>query len=155
MNISFYTYTNEKNAINKTLTQLASLTGDLRSECDILKPVIIIEIDGSDLTQTEILKSANYAYIQDFGRYYFITGIKGIGKNLVEISLAVDVLYSWKNEILAQSCIIARQEKSNYACLHLSDNYIRTYNDPYHVTKTFPSGFTAQTVILTVAGSST
>lgn len=155
MNIIFYTYTNEKNAINKTLTSLATLSGNLRSECDILNPVITVEIDNSNLTQTEIIKTANYAYIEDFGRYYFITGIKGVGKNLVEITLKVDVLYSWKNEILAQSCIISRQEKASYACLHLSDNYIRTYNDPYHVTKIFPSGFNSQTVLLTVAGSST
>lgn len=155
MNIILYTYTNEKNAIQKTTTQLASLSGDLRGECDILNPVLNVEIDGTDLTQAEILTKANYAYIADFGRYYFITGIKGIAKNLVEISLKVDVLYSWKTQILAQKCIIARQEKADYACLHLSDNYIRTYNDPYHVTKTFPTGFSSQTVLLTVAGSST
>ena len=155
MTIVLYTYTNEKNAIEKTKTQLASLTGELKSECDILNPVINVKIDGTDLTQAEILTKANYAYIADFGRYYFITGIKGIAKDIAEITLDVDVLYSWKTEILAQTCIIARQEKSDYACLHLSDNYIRTYNDPYHVTKNFPTGFSSQTVLLTVAGSST
>ena len=155
MNIKLYTYTNEKNAIEKKTTQLADLTGDLRSEVDILNPVVTVEIDGTDLTQTEILTKANYAYIADFGRYYFITGIKGVGKGLAEISMHVDVLYSWKTQILAQSCVIARSEKPTYACMHLTDSYIRTYNNPYHCTKKFPAGFTDTNVILTVAGSAT
>lgn len=154
MNIVLSRYTNEKNAVTKNVTTIVTLTGDLRKECSITDPVIEIEIPAGT-TQATLVYNCNYAYIEDFGRYYFITGIKGVSKNIIELSLHVDVLYSWKTQILAQTCIIARQEKSDYACLHLSDSYIHTYNDPYHLTKEFPNGFTTQKFLLAVAGSST
>lgn len=154
MNIVLSRYTNERNAVSKDVTAITTLSGDLKNECDIIDPVIQIEIPAGT-PQATLVYNCNYAYIADFGRYYFITGIKGIAKGIIEISLHVDVLYSWKTQILAQSCIVARQEKSDYACLHLSDSYIRTYNDPYHLTKEFPTGFSTTKFILAVAGSST
>lgn len=154
MNIVLSRYTNERNALTKNITTVTTLSGTLRDQCDILNPVFNIEIP-SGVTQASLVANCNYCYIEDFGRYYFITGIKGIAAGVIEISCHVDVLQSWNSQIKAQKCIIARQEQSSYACLHLSDSYIHTYNDPYHVTKVFPTGFTSQTYVLAVAGSST
>lgn len=153
MNIVLSRYTNEKNAIEKTVTTVVTLTGDLKSECDIINPVLLIEIPTGE--QNNLVYNCNYAYIADFGRYYFITGIKGRSKDIIEISMHVDVLYSWKTQILSQSCVVARQEKAENSCLHISDSYIRTFNTPYHLTKEFPTGFTTQKFLLAVAGSST
>lgn len=154
MNIVLSRYTNERNALTKDITNVTTLTGTLRGECDILNPVINVEIPAG-VTQASIVANCNYAYIEDFGRYYFITGLKGVAQNVIEVSMHVDVLQSWNSQIKAQKCIIARQETSDYACLHLSDSYIHTYNDPYHVTKIFPTGFSDTTFVLAVAGSST
>lgn len=154
MNIVLSRYTNERNALTKSITTVTTLTGDLRKDCDILNPVITIEIPAG-VSQSDILANCNYAYIEDFGRYYFINGIKGVAPSVVELSMHVDVLQSWNSQINAQTCIIARQEKSDYSCLHLSDSYIHTYNDPYHVTKVFPTGFSDLSFVLAVAGSST
>lgn len=154
MNIVLSRYTNERNALTKAITTVATLSGTLRGECDILKPVVNVEIPEG-VSQANIVANCNYAYIEDFGRYYFITGLKGVAQGIIEVTMNVDVLQSWNSQIKAQTCIIARQEKADYSCLHLSDSYIHTYNDPYHVTKMFPAGFTDTTFVLAVAGSST
>lgn len=46
--------------------------------------------------------SYNYAYISDFGRYYYVNEIKTIGPN-TEISLVCDVLATYKDSILAST----------------------------------------------------
>ena len=101
MDIIFYKSTNEVNSFPKTLTDGVTISGSLRSECDILNPVIEFEGIGVDIPY-------NYCYIPTFKRYYFITEARSIRNNILELSMHTDVLQSWEREILQLYGIVDR-----------------------------------------------
>lgn len=107
MTIKLYKTTSEKNRLNKSLTDELVLTGYLREQCSVTKPVIKIE-------QTTNLALYNYVYIEDFNRYYYITDIKTIRNNLWELSLDVDVLMTYKNSIYNTVGLINHADLNQY-----------------------------------------
>lgn len=159
MNITLYSCTCSNETIDKTsyLTSIDTLSGEFRGEINILRPVIRIT-PTTAATQTKILTQCNYVYIAALGRYYFVTDITGVAKNIIEISLHVDVLFSWKTAILSQSVIVSRNEKE-YA-LYLDDSVLKVYNNPnitvYHFKDTdgiTNMEFSDSEFILALAGS--
>lgn len=99
MNIILYTTGSERNMINKVLENDLVLTGSLRDESSVVNPSFVIEhINPS---------SYNYCYIEEFGRYYFINEIVSVRTNLWRISCSVDVLMSYRPQILALDVIIS------------------------------------------------
>ena len=66
--------------------------------------VIINKMSASHIRQ------CNYAHISDFGRYYFITDIIETTANQLEISMHVDGLNSYKDDIRSITTLILRQE---------------------------------------------
>lgn len=144
MNIVLQRNNSEKNRLDKSITDITSLTGTLRDETSIIDPVIIIEGDLSSYV------NCNYMTISDFNRSYFVNNIRSIRNDLFEITAHVDVLTTYKDQIRANNAIIARQEKKWN--LYLNDGAFKTYQNPHIVTKAFSSGFTGQHFILTVAG---
>lgn len=99
MVITLYRNNSERNCVNKTLTNPRILNGTLRQETSIKTPVITIA--GNDATPF-----FNYAYIEEFARYYFITDIKSVRNGVWEVSFLCDVLMSFKNDILNAHAII-------------------------------------------------
>lgn len=99
-----YNMTCEKNYVNKTnfITYINELTGTLRESCSITKPVITF--------QSVTVPTFNYVYIPNFNRYYFVTDIVTLNKDMYQVSLRVDVLMSYKDIIRSQTCIVARNE---------------------------------------------
>lgn len=145
MTIKFYTNLSDKVVVDKNITQIGSdVTGTLRENCSVIDPVIKFEqVVGANLT------SANYAYIQEFGRYYFINNIKCVG-NLYEVYMHVDVLKTYASGIRSNSAVIARQE-NNYN-LYLQDGVFKTYSQPHIQIEQFPDGFSDFNLIFSVAG---
>ena len=89
------------NVINKTLQSVAVVPVTLKGKLDILNPTISLHI--TDDLATKML-SCNYCYIDEFKRYFFINDIKVLGK-VVELSLEVDVLETYRSEILTSECV--------------------------------------------------
>lgn len=144
MDITLQINNSEKNRLDKSITDIVTLSGTLREQTSIINPVIVIEGDLSSFV------NCNYMTISAFNRSYFINNITSINNNLFEISAHVDVLSTYKSQIRENSAIIARQEKKWN--LYLNDGVFKTYQNPYIVTKAFPSGFTEQHFIFSVAG---
>ena len=113
MDIILYNTTDDSRKLNKTLTAIKTITVRLKDDTDIMNPVI--ELDGANLPPT-----ANYCYIAAFNRYYFINqqGIK-IGRDLT-LTLAVDLLMSFKEKILSSRVIAAKS--TNRCNKNLPDN---------------------------------
>ena len=144
MDITLQINNSEKNKLDKSLIDIITLSGSLRDQTSIINPVIVIEGDLSSFV------NCNYMTISAFNRCYFINNITSINKDLFEISAHVDVLSTYKSQIRENYAIIARQEKKWN--LYLNDGVFKTYQNPYIVTKAFPSGFTEQHFIFSVAG---
>ena len=93
--IQFYQVTTGHNVIGKTTNRKPMHTVDspLKQDTDRLNPTILIYSDLS-------LEIMNYCYIDEFNRYYFIDKVEQVRKNLYRIRCKVDVLESYKLEIL-------------------------------------------------------
>lgn len=145
MTITLQTNTSPEIQLDKTLTTVSTLTGTLRAETSLLDPVIIVTGSLSSLA------SVNYMTIPDFGRSYFVRGMRSIRDGLVEISGHVDVLSTYATEIRANRGITSRQERSWN--LYLNDGSLRAYQNPNVIPMPFPSGFaSARSYVLAVAG---
>lgn len=144
MNIKFYTNLSEKNAINKSITLIDDFTGTLREESSIIDPVITF-------TSLSNLSACNYAYIPEFGRYYFVNDITCVRNNYYQVSMHVDVLMTYKDQILANRAIIDRNETQ--FDLKINDGLFKTQQNPRIAQFEFPNGFTNWDFVLAVAGN--
>ena len=142
--IEIYRNNSETNRLTKDISLLSDYTGVLKHPSSIIDPVIMLTAD------IETLTNANYMYIEKFNRYYFINDIISIRHNLCEIHAHVDVLMSFKDEILQCQVICKRQQ--DLWNLYLDDGSFQVFADRIVLTKAFPSGFTTQNYVLAVAG---
>lgn len=145
MTITLFSNISEYNAVNKSITELTTLTGTLREESSLIDPVISI----SDIDS--YIGSMNYAYIPEFNRYYFITNIESVRDNLWRVSFHVDVLYTYREQIKGNNAIIERNE--NEYDLKLNDGLFKTQQNPRIAQFPFPSGFTTWNFVLAIAGN--
>lgn len=144
--ITIQTSSSEKNRVDKTLTDIAALTGTLRNDTSIIDPTFQIAGDMSAYL------NANYCTVPAFGRSYFINNIRSVRAGLFEIVCHVDVLSSFKTQLRTNSAIVHKSER-NWN-LYLNDGSLKTYQDPIIYTKKFSSGFPeTEQYILGVAGS--
>lgn len=145
MTIILYTNSSENNALNKELTTLATLSGSLREETSIIDPEItVVDIDS-------YIPDLNYAYVAEFNRYYFVTNIESVREGVWKLTMHVDVLYTYKDQILANTAIIERNE--NEYDLLLNDGLFQTQQNPRIAQYPFPAGFDTWNFVLAVAGN--
>ena len=126
MTVDLYGYYKEKNRIDKTafLGAAQTLNVTLKKETDELNPILLVQ---SIVPLYYTLY--NYAYIPDFQRWYFVTNSKMITTNLTELYLHIDVLYTYRAEILSSPCIISRSE--NQRTKDLVDDRILATKDKF------------------------
>lgn len=104
--IILYKTDSRNNVLAKGLTNELKLNGTLRENTVITAPVITVEISGAF--------DYNYAYIADFGRYYFISKIEIQRDKLFRLELRVDVLMSNSTAILGSNAtVLYSQNYSN------------------------------------------
>lgn len=131
MEIRLYSSSDETNKIDKTLTNEILLNGTLKDETSVINPIILIE--ANNLTQY------NYCYIPLFKRYYFIKDITVVRNNLFRLFLDIDVLMSYKDEILNLDCIVNKQE--NNSTPYINDNSRIYENRNFTSIINFRNGF--------------
>ena len=146
--ISLFKTTSENNRVVKTLTDEKQLSGELRNQISVLNPSIRIE-------SADNISTYNYAYISEFGRYYYITDIVSVRTNCWIVSLRCDVLMSYKDEIQGLNVILDNTQEnglSNYISSPNWVNLVKTKTD----IKVFPSGLSEQGefILITAGGDS-
>ena len=144
-NVMLQINNSERNRVTKDISEISTVSGELKAETSIIDPVIMIECDLSAVI------GCNYISIPTFRRSYFVNNIRSIRYGLVEFSCHVDVLSSFASEIRGNTAIVSKQE--NKWNLYLNDGTFKVYQNPNVLTKAFPSGFTTQEFVLAVAGS--
>lgn len=95
MRIDLYIVEEAENVLNKQLSNPTTQPLRLKRDTNILNPVITLrENEGFSFD------GFNYCYIEELGRYYFINNVDRIHSKIVSLSLEIDVLETYKNEIL-------------------------------------------------------
>lgn len=116
--ITLYRMTQDKRVVNKLLNAqntIVSVTAHFKGECTVTDPEIELAYDTNYL-------EANYMYISDFGRYYFIRQTT-VSEQRIIFSCHVDVLKSFSSQMGEMQGIIARNE-NNYN-MYLADKYFK------------------------------
>lgn len=149
MTIILYQNKSEPIYVNKDITEFATLPGTLRASSSVTTPNIRIQ------SANENIMWVNYMYIVEWGRYYFVNDIISIRKNLWEFRCHVDVLMTYRNQLMPLKAIIARQE--NLYNLYLDDDKFLVNAQRMYWTKAFPNRVLpassgGSSFILTVAG---
>lgn len=98
MTVTLYVNASERNKLTKSLTPGPSLSGALRQDSPMVDPVILLEAENPT--------GYNYAYIPEFGRYYFIAEMTSIRTGLWECSMHSDPLMSFRSSLLNVQCIL-------------------------------------------------
>ena len=91
MELKLYNNNSNTNVVNKNITLIDTLEFNLKIDNSILQPVLILKN----------YSSGNYCYIKEFNRYYYITDIKLLTGRLYQLQLDIDVLMTYKSDIMA------------------------------------------------------
>jgi len=125
--------------------------GSLVDRCSITDPVIRFEAGPGAWT------NVNYFHVPDFGRYYFIRKVVSIRTGIVEVTGHVDVLNSFRSELLENDAIFRNLQVSGRTFgynTYVNDGSFRVYQDRYIINKyEFPNGFDHSEYVLAMAGS--
>lgn len=119
---TLYFNRSEPNRINKRnyLTKYMDIIGVFRSSVSIEDPVLVLELNE--------FPSFNYVYIKNFNRYYFVRGRDNISKNIYSLTLHVDPLYSFMNEIGNNTAILSRTSNITLQSPNLVDGKLPLEN---------------------------
>lgn len=94
--------------LHKQFNVLLETNCTILEPCDILNPVFILDYQS-------VLTQCNYAYVEEFGRYYFARTEIANG-NRIYVYCTVDPLQSWQQQI-----------ESLYVNVNLSEYQNRSY----------------------------
>lgn len=149
MQISLFTCTAENERVDKTdyISNRFVMDGAFRNESNVIDPVILIEKTNPN----EFFY--NYMYLPDFERWYYITEIKSVRKNLWEIHGHVDVLYTWRAAIKQMRAVIDKSADGSLANLYMDDGSYVMDSRKYNTVLPFSTGLNVDgTFILICAG---
>lgn len=114
--IKTFVYDGEPNRVNKILQENEEYTGVLNATFNVLTPVVRFR------TRTPV--SFNYVYIESLHRYYFVSELTQDG-DVCTVRLHVDVLFTYKDKILATGATLIKSENGN--------KYLSNRNNVYDV----------------------
>lgn len=143
MVIKLYKTLDDPKTVNKTLTDELIVSGIARDPVNITDPVLEIQADNTTLA------GYNYAYIEDYARYYFVEP-QNDSYNLNTLVLHCDVLKTARPWLLSRLATITRNERLYNA--YLNDPEFNTYAYRNIVTKQFPTAIASDSIILMTVG---
>lgn len=143
MEVQFYYNVSDARVINKNIVFGEAFEGQARDEVDIMNPVILFDTD-------EILRY-NYAYIPEFQRYYNISDRNVLREGLCEVSFDVDVLMSFRADILNLSVVVDKQSMEENGNEYIDDSSLVAENVMFQTVYNFPGGFnsTGEFILIT------
>lgn len=124
MNVQFYVHNKRSNSL-KLPVDGVTISCVLKDNCSVTSPVLELRI-------TEY-PSYNYAYIPDFGRYYYVNDWT-YNRGLWSCSLNVDVLTSWRTNILDTTAFV-EYSTSNYSMDYTDNRIMATQEKEISVTQ--------------------
>lgn len=145
MEVQFFYNVSDPRCINKTLIEGSTFEGQARDQISIMNPVVLFD--------TEDIIKYNYAYIPEFERYYSIDNIVAYRNNLYEVTMTVDVLMSFRRDILNCVAVVDKQAMQENGDEYIDDGSLVTDNVMFTEVLEFEDGFNDSVeYILIVAG---
>ena len=102
MQITIGVYTGERAVLDKwaATTSKISYSGTVRGSIDVVSPIVTVE--------AQILTFFNYAYIDTYDSYYYITDLQNVTRGITNIVLSRDPLQTFAGGIRNSPAIAAR-----------------------------------------------
>lgn len=148
MTINFYKIYDDKKVVSKktdSTTLVKTVTGSFKEDCDVMSPVIEVTYDAD-------LMTANYIYISELQRYYYISPPVLSAQRLI-FTGEVDVLKTYDTDIKKLPCVIARQQDPEYhSNRYLNDPTFRALQPKRVLTFNFPNSFSTDGAIVMAIG---
>ena len=143
MEVKFFYNQSDARAINKRLIAGSEFSGQARDSCDVMNPVILFDNQG-------VLRY-NYAYIEEFQRYYSVVNKTCFREGLWEIEFAVDVLMSFRNDIINLNVVVDKQSMQEIGNEYIDDGSLVAENVMFQTVYNFSNGFndTAEYILIT------
>ena len=141
--VSFTSSSKRENS-TKQLAMSNSYNCNYKNGCSMLNPTLLLEINSDEFPSYTAFKIEN--------RYYNITDIRSVRNNLFEISGEVDVLATYKSNILATTAYVIYDSISN---TELVDNRLpmKTSKTVSAASTPCPLSVDGGTYILSLTGS--
>lgn len=151
MNIKLCSSASEVVAINKDISIIDDVSATIKGALSVENPVLILQYKSG------IQSNVNYVYIPEYNRYYFVTDIINLTGGRYEIHCKVDVLMSFKDDILNLSCIVDKQSSKDNANMYLDDGSFVVQSKEFVNTINFPRGFNdnGEFILITAGGGVT
>lgn len=102
MTVNVMSISADRRVLNKATTTIKTITATPTGEINILYPKLILEYDSTIL-------NANYCYIPDLNRYYYLSITLDKGKRMI-LNCSVDVLKTYATQIKNRQGTILRSE---------------------------------------------
>lgn len=133
MDVVFYYNMSDARKINKNLVEGETFSGQPRGELGVMNPVITFD-------KEEVLRY-NYAYIPALERYYSIENRVATREGLWDVSFSVDVLMSFRNDIINFNVIVDKQSMPENGDEYIDDGSLVSENVMFKTVYDFPNGF--------------
>lgn len=143
--IIFYNNNSDRRCINKNLTGAKTISGNVKTQ--YTSSGISLDIDVSVAGMTPF----QFNYMKFDNKYYYIDNVDFVSQNIIRLNCSVDLLMTYKTQILKQTAVLARSETSYNRYLTDDNLHVNAYKRVQ--TKKFDKSFSAvSTPILIVTG---
>ena len=147
INIKTYNNKSANNVVHKDITQIESADCNFYGEVDVKRPVVVLNTTTSKL--------ANYAYIADLSRYYYIENAKIQPDGRLMLYLNSDPLMSFWSSFSNSQCV-AKRSSSNYDP-YLADDMVSIKESVHYSIRKLSGSFApsqsgANHYVLTIGG---
>lgn len=110
MKLKLYNTADEPNVMHKNLVLIDEYDITLKDDSSVSAITLRLKDKRDNLNEI-----ANYAYIEEFGRYYFISAMVSANNEMWILQLSVDVLESFKEDVLMSAAEVTRHmEEGDY-----------------------------------------
>lgn len=133
MEVIFYYNQSDARQINKVLVTGGTFEGQARDEVNVINPIVIFD--------TPDILPYNYAYIPEFQRYYTIADKNAYREGLFEVTLDVDVLMSFRQDIFNMSAVVDKQTMPINGDEYIDDSSLVADNVQFVQIFDYPNGF--------------
>lgn len=134
MKARLYFNKSDKRVLNKTITQVGGdFYVEIIDDSSVMNPVLKLQTSSGVL-------NANYIWLEDFHRYYFINDWT-VSHGYITINCHVDVLMTYKTEIKEIRCVVRRQENYKKCNAYQNDDKRKLNSYPCTRVLEFENGF--------------